>query len=95
MAKYRISNSAKEDLIRIYRYGVEKLGTQQADRYYNMLFEHFETIAQRPFSFESVAYIKPGYRRCVCGSDSIYFIISDDSIDIMAIVGKQDLDTIL
>ena len=58
-------------------------------------FEHFEIIAQRPFSFESVDFIKKGYRRCVCGSDSIYFKINEDIIDIMAIVGRQDLDNIL
>jgi toxin ParE1/3/4 len=95
MANYRISNSAKEDLIRIYSYGVEKFGTQQADKYFNLLFEYFDIIAQRPFSFESVEHLQPGYRRCVCGSDSIYFKVSNDYIDIMAIVGKQELDNIL
>ncbi len=34
MAKYRLSNQAKEDLIRIHRYGAEKSGMAQADKYY-------------------------------------------------------------
>ena len=67
----------------------------QADKYYNSFFEYFNIIAQRPLSFESVDYIKAGYRRCVCGSDSIYYKINGDTVEIMAIVGMQDLKNIL
>ncbi|HET8804007.1 MAG TPA: type II toxin-antitoxin system RelE/ParE family toxin [Aequorivita sp.] len=95
MANYRLSNSAKEDLIRIHRYRVTKFGVDQADKYFNSFFEYFEIIAQRPFSFESVDFIKEGYRRCVCGSDSIYYKINNNTVEIMAIVGRQDLSTIL
>tara|TARA_R110002051_G_scaffold147952_2_gene220627 strand:- start:177 stop:464 length:288 start_codon:yes stop_codon:yes gene_type:complete len=95
MAKFRISNAAKEDLIRIHHYGVKKFGITQADKYFDSFFEYFDIIAQRPFSFESVDFIKKGYRRCVCGSDSIFFKVNEDMIDIMAIVGRQDLDNIL
>ena len=95
MAKYRLSNAAKEDLIRIHHYGVEKFGMNQADKYFDSFFEYFDIISQQPFSFESVDYIKKGYRRCVCGSDSIYFRTVDDSVEIMAIVGRQDLKNIL
>ena len=95
MAKYRLSNEAKKDLIRIHHYGVEKFGMTQADRYFDSFFDYFDVIAQQPFSFESVDYIKKGYRRCVCGSDSIYYKIKDDNVEIMAIVGSQDLKSIL
>lgn len=96
MAKYRLSNVAKEDLIRIHRYGVQKFGLVQADKYFDTLFEYFEIISQRPFSFESVDYLRKGYRRCVCGSESIYYkIASDGIVEIMAIIGKQDLKNIL
>ncbi|WP_339657532.1 type II toxin-antitoxin system RelE/ParE family toxin [uncultured Maribacter sp.] len=95
MAKYRLSNTAKNDLIRIHRYGVEKFGVQQADIYFETFFEYFDIIAKRPYSFESIEYIKKGYRRCVCGSDSIYYKINNEMVDIMAIVGKQDLKNIL
>lgn len=95
MAKYRLSNAAKEDLIRIHHYGVENFGITQADKYYDSFFEYFDIIAQRPFAFESVDYIKKGYRRCVCGSDSIYYRINNDIVEIMAIIGRQDLNSIL
>jgi toxin ParE1/3/4 len=95
MANYRLSNVAKEDLIRIHQYGVVKFGLAQADKYFDSLFEYFEIISQRPFSFESVDYLRKGYRRCVCGSESIYYRIANDGIvEIMAIIGKQDLNNI-
>ena len=95
MAEYKLSNEAKEDLIRIHHYGVNKFGMTQADKYFNTFFEYFDIIAKQPLAFESVDYIKNGYRRCVCGSDSIYFKINDDIVEIMAIVGMQDLKNIL
>lgn len=94
MTKYRLSNIAKEDLIRIHHFGIEKFGEVQADKYFDSFFECFENIAQRPFAFESVDYIRKDYRRCVCGSDSIYYRIVDNMVEIMAIVGMQDLKTI-
>ncbi|PLW95710.1 MAG: type II toxin-antitoxin system RelE/ParE family toxin [Marinilabiliales bacterium] len=90
MSRYKLSNAAKDDLIRIHHYGIRKFGVAQADKYYEAFFEYFEIIAQRPLSFEAVDYIKPGYRRCVCGSDSIYYRINDGFVEIMAIIGKQD-----
>lgn len=95
MAKYKLSNTAKEDLVRIHLYGIEKFGMTQADKYFNSFFEYFEIIAQRPFSFESIDFIKEGYRRCACGSDSIYYRINNDIVEIMAIIGKQDLNNII
>jgi len=92
---YRLSNEAKEDLIRVHHYGVEKFGISQADKYFNTFFDYFEIIAQRPFSFESIDYIKKGYRRCVCGSDGIYYKINNDKVEIMAIIGRQDIRNIL
>jgi len=94
MNKYKLSNVAKEDLIRIHHYGDKTFGMSQADKYFNAFFENFDIIAQRPFSFESVDYIKTGYRRCVSGSDSIYFKVNNDIVEIMTIIGRQDLNDV-
>jgi toxin ParE1/3/4 len=66
----------------------------QADLYFDALFDWFESIAENPFAFESVDYIKPGYRRCPSGSDTIYYRIRDNVAEIMAIVGRQDLNNV-
>ncbi len=95
MANYRLSNAAKDDLIRIHHYGIKKFGITQAEKYFETFFNYFDIIAQQPFSFETVDYIKSGYRRCVCGVDSIYYRIIDETVEIMAIIGRQDVNNIL
>jgi toxin ParE1/3/4 len=95
MAKYKLSNTTKEDLIRIHQYGVKRFGMSQADKYFESFFEHFDIIADRPFSFESVDFIKKGYRRCPCGTDSIYYKIENDIVEIMTIISRQDLKNII
>lgn len=94
MANYKLSNQAKEDLIRIHQYGVLKFGLTQVDKYFYNFFDHFDMIAKRPLTFEAVDYIKPGYRRCVCGVDSIFYRITENSVEIMTILGRQDIDLI-
>jgi len=92
MSKYVLSNTAKEDLIRIHQYGTKRFGENQADKYFSDFFECFESIAKNPFAFESVDYIREGYRKCVCGVDTVFFRISTNSVQIIAVIGKQDID---
>ena len=95
MADYKLSEEAKRDLIRIHHYGINRFGVGQADKYFESFFDCFDKIVQRPFSFESVDHIKKGYRRCICGVDSIYYRIKNNTVEIMAIIGKQDLNDLL
>jgi toxin ParE1/3/4 len=92
MYKYKLSNIAKDDLIQIYQFGEQRFGTKQAEIYFDSFFTHFELIAKNPYLFEAVDFIKPGYRRCVCGVDTIYFKINAEEIEIMTIIGRQELN---
>jgi toxin ParE1/3/4 len=92
MGTYRLSENAREDLRRIYRRGLREYGEAQADEYYNALFDRFEQIAEQPFLYPAVDDIREGYRRSVCGVDSIYYRIEGEMVEIMAIIGRQDLE---
>lgn len=92
MGTYRLSENAREDLRRIYRRGLREYGEAQADQYYNALFDRFEQIAEQPFLYPAVDDIREGYRRSVCGVDSIYYRIEGEMVEIMAIIGRQDLE---
>jgi toxin ParE1/3/4 len=92
MGTYRLTENAKEDLRRIYRRGLREYGEAQADEYYNALFDRFEQIAERPFLYPAVDDIREGYRRSVCGVDSIYYRIEGETVEIMAIIGRQDVE---
>jgi toxin ParE1/3/4 len=96
MAAYKLTSEAEDDLQRIYTYGFEHWGEAAADRYYGALFDRFEEIAQRPNSYPAVDDIRKGYRRSVCGVDSIYYRVGDEGVvEIMAILGSQDAEEIL
>jgi toxin ParE1/3/4 len=91
MYSYFISSEAKEDLKRIYYYGVTKFGMDQADHYFNMFYDCFSKIEQNPFLFPSADHIRKGYRYCVCGVDTIYYRINGDKrVEITTIIGRQD-----
>jgi len=94
MCNYKLSNVAKEDLIRIHQFGIKRFGVTQADKYFERFFEYFDLIAKQPYTFESVDFIKPGYRRCVYGSDSIYYKMENNLVEIITIIGRQDLSNI-
>ena len=94
MARYRLASKAEEDLIRIHQWGVERFGVKQADSYIYQLFERFDEIARAPRQFQKVDEIRPGYHRAVCGRDTIYFRARSDIVEIMAIIGQQELDSL-
>jgi toxin ParE1/3/4 len=91
MAGYRINAEAGDDLRRIYRRGFALYGETQADRYHHAFFRRFERIAAQPYLYPSVDHIRKGYRRSVCGVDSIYYRIIDNTVEIMRIIGRQEL----
>ena len=92
MPSYRISQQAKLDLQRIYQYGFEQFGEVQADSYFWGFFECFEKISERPEYYPAVDHIREGYRRCVYKLDTIYFRVHSSQVEIMAILGWQDVD---
>lgn len=95
MENYKLSQEAKADLKRIYQYGVREFGVAQADKYFDTLFNRFNEIAENPTHYSTVDHIKEGYRRCPCGSDNIYYHIKDGIVEIMNIIGRQDIEEYL
>lgn len=93
MASYSLSENAKLDLKRIYIHGFRLYGEVQADKYFNDFFDKFEQLAEQPLLYPAVDEIRPGYRRSVCGADSIYYrISSENTVEIMSVIGHQNLD---
>jgi len=91
MYSYVLTKDAEDDLERIHDYGVAKFGMLQVDKYYEMFFQCFDKIASNPFMFPNSDYLIKGYRYCVCGVDTIFYrIISDDMVEIITIVGRQE-----
>jgi len=82
MGNYRLTADAKADLRRIYRYGFETHGEAAADEYYAALFDRFDQLAEQPLLYPAVNDIQTGYRRSVCGTDSIDYRIAGETVEI-------------
>ncbi|MDR9398896.1 type II toxin-antitoxin system RelE/ParE family toxin [Salibacter sp.] len=48
MAKYELTNKAVEDLTGIWEYTIDEWSEPQADRYYNLLLDSCQDIANNP-----------------------------------------------
>jgi toxin ParE1/3/4 len=68
MGTYRLTDDAKDDLIRIDQRGLREHGEVQADACFNAFFERFELLADQPLAYPAVEDIRVGYRRRVCGA---------------------------
>ncbi|MDO9239886.1 MAG: type II toxin-antitoxin system RelE/ParE family toxin [Methylicorpusculum sp.] len=89
MGCYKLSKKARSDLKRIWLYGVNTHGNQ---RYHQGMLDRFALIAEQPYLYQAIDSIRAGYRRSVYGTDSIYYRINGDIVEIMAIIGYQDTE---
>ncbi|MEQ8390151.1 MAG: type II toxin-antitoxin system RelE/ParE family toxin [Thalassospira sp.] len=76
----------------MYRYGIETFGQQQADVYFDALFEQFDKIALSPAIYQAIDAIRLGYRRCIFGAHTIYYRTDENSVHIMRILGREKPD---
>lgn len=98
MTHYKINFAAQDDIQEIYNFGYGRFGEAQADRFLDAIYESFDVISASPYTFVSVDYIRPGYRRFVQrfgqNRTSIYYRITDSHIEIMRLIGWQNQDEI-
>ena len=90
MYNYDLSEQAKEDLLRIYEYGIGQFGLDQADKYFDTMHICFNKIASNPFLFPANSTYRNIDRYCVCGVDTIFYNILGTDIEIITIIGRQD-----
>ena len=60
--KIAISEQALKDIENIWLYTLENWSAEQADRYYNLIFEEIEFICKNFNAGKSIEYIRKGYR---------------------------------
>ncbi|MYF69872.1 MAG: type II toxin-antitoxin system RelE/ParE family toxin [Proteobacteria bacterium] len=80
-----------KDLDRLYEFGVEQFGLKQADRYFDGLIARFEIIARNPWLAPAVEHLLSGLRRSVYFSHSIYYLSDASGIQIIRILGREDV----
>lgn len=71
--RYVISEKANQDIEKIWLYTYENWSLEQADRYYNLILDEIEFIAENFESGKSVDFIKNGYRASLVKSHIIFY----------------------
>ena len=89
--KLVVTLAADQDLHDLYSEGFSEWGERQADRYYDGILSRFERICDNPMMYQAVDHIREGYRRCVCEKHSIYFVVGGDTVEVRAVVKRQDV----
>jgi toxin ParE1/3/4 len=91
--KFEISEKAFEDIENIWLYTIETWSVEQADRYYNLIFDEIEYIAENPLSGRNVDSIRKNYRCSIVKSHLIFYryITSEKKVEIIRIL-HQSMD---
>jgi len=90
--RYKISKKAIQDIEKIWLYTYENWSLEQADRYYNLILDEIEFIAENFESGKSVDYIKEGYRASMVKSHIIFYKKSKGNIVEIIRVLHQKMD---
>lgn len=90
MAKYNLTNKAVEDLTRIWEYTFDKWSEKQADKYYKLLLNSCQDIANNP----DLGKNYPGIRNELFGFKTNRHIIfyrksSDKPVEITRILHER------
>ena len=93
MAKYHLTNKAVEDLADIWNYTFDEWSENQADKYYLLLLDSCQEVAENPNigkHYDNITKKLLGYK----SNEHILFyqIISNSEIEIIRILhGRMDL----
>ena len=88
-ANFRITPRAAADLEAIAEYTIETWGLDQLENYLRSLNGRFEWLADNPNAGRERNDVHTGYRSFPEGSHVIFYIVSDDDIDIIGIPHKS------
>ena len=86
---YIFSKKALTDLDDIWYYTVEKWSVDQANRYYELIFEEIGYICKRPYSGKSMDDIRKGYRVSKVKSHLIFYKVVNDIVEIIRILHQR------
>jgi toxin ParE1/3/4 len=90
MAKYSFTNKAVEDLSSIWNYTYERWSENQADKYYEMLIDFCQQLADKPIlgkSYNQIAEHLLGFR---AGKHIIFYrVISKTGIEVIRILHER------
>ena len=73
---YKISVEAKNDIEKIWLYTFENWSLKQADRYFDLIMDEVEYIAENPNSGKDYSNVRKGYLRSRIKSHFIFYKVN-------------------
>ena len=89
--KYKLRQSAREDIKKIGRYTLKKYGMAKRNEYLLGLESQFESIAEMPLKARQRNDIREGYYSSSYKRHVIFFCIHNEYIEIMGVLHKRML----
>ena len=90
MAKYKLTNKAVDDLTQIWNYTFDKWSESQADKYYHLIIDYCEEIANNPDLGKNYSGIMEDLFRYKAGRHIIFYRkIDENELEITRILHEQ------
>ena len=84
-----ISKKAVSDLEEIWLYTVEKWSAEQADRYYNLIFNEINYISKNSTAGKSMEHVRKSYQASKVNSHLIFYRVVNDTIKMIRILHER------
>lgn len=84
-----ISKKAVSDLETIWRYTAGKWSVEQADRYYNLIFDEISYICRNSSTGKPMDHVRKGYRASKVKSHFIFYRLSNNTIEVIRILHER------
>ncbi|MCX6310122.1 MAG: type II toxin-antitoxin system RelE/ParE family toxin [Bacteroidetes bacterium] len=96
--KFKLGKKALGDIEKIWLYTVENWSVEQADRYYNLIFDEIEFLTENPLSGKDYSHVRKNYRCSRVQSHLIFyrFATSKEEVEIIRVLHQRmDIENIL
>ena len=86
---YVISKKAIVDLKTIWLYTLKNWSVEQADRYYNLIFDEIKFICKNKNAGKSMEHLRKGYRSSKVKSHLIFYRVQHNTIEVIRILHER------
>ncbi|UOY06580.1 type II toxin-antitoxin system RelE/ParE family toxin [Muricauda sp. SCSIO 64092] len=88
---YKVSQEANRDIENIWLYTYENWSLEQADRYFNLIMDEIEYLAENPESGKDYSDVRKGYFRSRIKSHFIFYKINrmKEEIEIIRVLHQR------
>lgn len=81
--KIRLTPAAQSDLSSIWDFTLDRWDNDQAERYIREIQGTIERVAAGPEQGQDRGDIRPGYRSYEVRSHTVFYVVRDDSVDVI------------